>query len=185
LVVLKLTDRLGRKEPNNDRYRINFHPKFEQVAWVDSNTGEFRETTDQHRKEAETLYRELAVQGISVRVAMEASGHAGWLERLLAVLRLELWTRDAAEIRGKRVRKQKMDGGDRFFGHQVTRVKLCYATFITSIRSERSVPTSRLLFIGESGVARPSSGRVMTRTRREKPGGRKSCCSVLICSDSL
>ncbi len=38
---------------------------------------------------------------------MESSGHARWFERLLAELRIELWIRDAAEIRTKRVRKQK------------------------------------------------------------------------------
>jgi hypothetical protein len=38
---------------------------------------------------------------------MEASGHAGWFERLISELRFELWIGDAAEIRSKRVRKQK------------------------------------------------------------------------------
>jgi transposase len=43
---------------------------------------------------------------------MEASGHARWFERLMAELRFELWIRDAAEIRTKRVRKQKTDRQD-------------------------------------------------------------------------
>ena len=43
---------------------------------------------------------------------MEASGHARWLERLLAELQFELWMGDAAEIRTKRVRKQKTDRQD-------------------------------------------------------------------------
>jgi hypothetical protein len=43
---------------------------------------------------------------------MEASGHARWFERLLAELNFELWIGDAAEIRTKRVRKQKTDGQD-------------------------------------------------------------------------
>ena len=43
---------------------------------------------------------------------MEASGHARWFERLLAELQLELWIGDAAEIRTKRVRKQKTDRQD-------------------------------------------------------------------------
>jgi len=38
---------------------------------------------------------------------MEASGHARWFERLLGDLQFELWIGDAAEIRTKRVRKQK------------------------------------------------------------------------------
>jgi len=43
---------------------------------------------------------------------MEASGHAGWFERLLRELEFELWIGDAAEIRTKRVRKQKTDRQD-------------------------------------------------------------------------
>ena len=35
---------------------------------------------------------------------MEASGHAGWFERLLHELQFELWIGDAAEVRTKRVR---------------------------------------------------------------------------------
>jgi len=62
-----------------------------------------------HREEAEKFYRDLAVQGRKVRVGMEASGHARWFERLLAELNFELWIGDAAEIRARRVRKQKTD----------------------------------------------------------------------------
>jgi hypothetical protein len=40
---------------------------------------------------------------------MEASGQARCFERLLSELQLELWIGDAAEIRAKRVRKQKTD----------------------------------------------------------------------------
>ena len=43
---------------------------------------------------------------------MEASGHARWFERLLRDLQFELWIGDAAEIRTKRVRKQKTDRQD-------------------------------------------------------------------------
>ena len=64
------------------------------------------------REEAEKFYRELAAQGTKVRVGMEASGHARWFERLLAELKFELWIGDAAEIRAKRVRKQKTDRQD-------------------------------------------------------------------------
>jgi len=45
-------------------------------------------------------------------VGMEASGHARWFERLLSELQFELWIGDAAEIRTKRVRKQKTDRQD-------------------------------------------------------------------------
>jgi transposase len=43
---------------------------------------------------------------------MEASGHARWFERLLSELQFELSIGDAAEIRTKRVRKQKTDRQD-------------------------------------------------------------------------
>ncbi len=46
---------------------------------------------------------------MKVRVGMEASGPARWFERLLGELQFELWVGDAAEIRAKRVRKQKTD----------------------------------------------------------------------------
>jgi hypothetical protein len=73
---------------------------FQQIALVDTETGEFQEKRLGHREEAETFYRTLA--GQKVRVGMEASGHARWFERLLAELQFELWIGDAAEIRTKR-----------------------------------------------------------------------------------
>src|SRR5213594_3512049 len=90
----------------------DYHPAFQQIAFVDIETGELQERRLRHREEAEKFYRELAAQGVKVRVGMEASGHALWFERLLAELQFELWIGDAAEIRTKRVRKQKTDRQD-------------------------------------------------------------------------
>jgi transposase len=90
----------------------DYHPGFQQTAFVDSETGELQERRLRHREEAEKFYRELAAQGMKVRVGMEASGHARWFERLLSELQFELWIGDAAEIRTKRVRKQKTDRQD-------------------------------------------------------------------------
>jgi transposase len=90
----------------------DYHPGFQQIAFVDTETGELQERRLQHREEAEKFYRELAAQGMKVRVGMEASGHARWFERLLSELKCELWIGDAAEIRTKRVRKQKTDRQD-------------------------------------------------------------------------
>ena len=89
---------------------VDFHPEFQQIAWVDIDSGEFQEKRLAHREEAEKFYRVLA--GQKVRVGMEASGHARWFERLLAELQVELWIGDAAEIRTRRVRKQKTDRQD-------------------------------------------------------------------------
>jgi transposase len=90
----------------------DYHPGFQQIAFVDTDSGELQERRLQHREEAETFYRELVAQGVGVRVGMEASGQARWFERLLAELQIELWIGDAAEIRTKRVRKQKTDRQD-------------------------------------------------------------------------
>jgi transposase len=89
---------------------VDFHPEFQQIASVDTDTGEFQEKRLGHGEEAEAFYRALA--GQKVRVGMEASGHARWFERLVAELQFELWIGDAAEIRTKRVRKQKTDRQD-------------------------------------------------------------------------
>src|SRR5467141_1857901 len=90
----------------------DYHPGFQQIAFVDTETGELQERRLQHREEAEKFYRDLRAQEMKVRVGMEASGHAGWFERLLDELQFELWIGDAAEIRTKRVRKQKTDRQD-------------------------------------------------------------------------
>jgi transposase len=62
--------------------------------------------------EAEKFYRELKQRGVSVRVGMEATGYSRWFERLLAELGIEVWIGNAAEIKTKRVRKQKTDRQD-------------------------------------------------------------------------
>jgi transposase len=77
-----------------------YHPSFQQIAYVDTETGEFGERRLVHPEEAEQFYGELKQRNIAVRV--EASGHARWFERLLRTLEFELWIGDAAEIRTKR-----------------------------------------------------------------------------------
>src|SRR5258707_4459761 len=90
----------------------DYHPAFQQIAFVDTETGELQERRLDHPEAAEKFYRELAAQGKKVCVGMEASGHARWFERLLAKLNFELWIGDAAEIHRKRERKQKTDRQD-------------------------------------------------------------------------
>src|SRR5882762_5114583 len=91
---------------------VDYHPGFQQIAFVDTDTGELRERRLGHREEAEAFYRDLGAQAVSVRLGMEASGQARWFERLISELRYELWIGDAAEIRTRRVRKQKTDRQD-------------------------------------------------------------------------
>jgi transposase len=90
----------------------DYHPSFQQIAFVDTDTGELQERRLEHREEAEKFYRGLGVQGMKVRVGMEASGHARWFERLVGELNFELWIGDATEIARKRERKQKTDRQD-------------------------------------------------------------------------
>ena len=80
-----------------------YHPGFQQIALVDTDTGEVRELRLEHREPAEKFYRSLAAQRAVVRLGMEGSGHTRWFERMLAELNFELWIGDAAEIRTKRV----------------------------------------------------------------------------------
>ena len=54
----------------------DYHPGFQQIAFVDTESGELQERRLQHREEAEKFYRDLAAQAVSVRVGMEASGQA-------------------------------------------------------------------------------------------------------------
>ena len=92
---------------------VDYHPSFQQVAFSDRETGECDELRLNHSDgEAERFYRDLKSRGISVRVGMEATGYSRWFERLLAELGFELWIGDPAEIKAKRVKKQKYDRED-------------------------------------------------------------------------
>ena len=92
---------------------VDYHPSDQYIALVDTETGEYGERQLKHSEgEAEKFYRELAAGGVSVRVGMEATGYSRWFERLLAELGIEVWIGDAAEIKTKRVRKQKTDRED-------------------------------------------------------------------------
>jgi transposase len=92
---------------------VDYHPSDQYIAFVDTETGESGEQRLNHSDgEAEKFYRELSVRGVRVRVGMEATGYSRWFERLLAELGIEVWIGDAAEIKRKRVRKQKTDRND-------------------------------------------------------------------------
>jgi len=89
---------------------MDYHPSFQQIAFCNQETSECGEARLNHSDgEAERFYRDLKQRGISVRVGMEATGYSRWFERLLAELGFELWIGNAAEIKTKRVRKQKTD----------------------------------------------------------------------------
>ncbi len=88
----------------------DFHPRFQQIAFVNTETGEYGQRRLEHREEAEMFY--CRWRGQAVRVGMEASGHARWFQRLLSELGHELWIGSPAEIRATVPRKQKNDVRD-------------------------------------------------------------------------
>ena len=64
---------------------VDYHPSVQQVAFLDTETGEIGERRLNHSDgEAERFYRDLQRRQVKVRVGIEATGHARWFERLLA-----------------------------------------------------------------------------------------------------
>src|SRR6201997_3586878 len=103
----------SEKEPNMIIVGVDYHPSVQQVAFLDTETGETGERRLNHSDgEAERFYRDLQRRQVKVRVGIEATGHARWFERLLAELKFELWIGDPARIKAARVRKQKTDRQD-------------------------------------------------------------------------
>src|SRR5499425_3849508 len=92
---------------------VDYHPSFQQIAFCVEETGEYGGRQLNHNAgEAERFYRDLKQRGIRVRVGMEATGYSRWFDRWLAELGFELWIGDPAEIKAKRVKKQKFDRED-------------------------------------------------------------------------
>ena len=88
----------------------DFHPSWQQVCWLDSETGETGERKLVHAEgEAERFYRQVPAPAL---VGMEATGNSHWLVDLLAEIGHELWVGDAAQIRASYVRQQKTDKRD-------------------------------------------------------------------------
>jgi len=88
----------------------DFHPGFEQIAMVDSETGEVQELRLGHKAEAEQFYASL--RGREVMVGVEACGYTQWFEQMLEAMGHRFQIGDAAAIRASYVRKQKTDRRD-------------------------------------------------------------------------
>lgn len=88
----------------------DFHPSYQQIAMLDSETGELWEGRLEH--EGGQARRFYAALSGPVRVGMEAVGNSEWFERMLAEQKHELWIGDAAQIRRLVVRQQKTDRRD-------------------------------------------------------------------------
>ena len=88
----------------------DFHPRFQQIAFVDQETGEYGERRLSHPEEAERFYRSLA--GRSVRIGAEATGNFRWFRHLMEELSHEFLLGDATAIRAACPRRQKTDKRD-------------------------------------------------------------------------
>jgi hypothetical protein len=53
---------------------VDFQPEFQQIAWVETDTGELQEQRLQHREEAETFYQGLAARAVQVRIGCARDG---------------------------------------------------------------------------------------------------------------
>jgi transposase len=88
----------------------DFHPSWQQIAWLDTETGETGEQKLLHAGgEAQQFYGQLPGPAL---IGMEATGNSQWFIELVEDLGHELWIGDAAQIRASYVRKQKTDKRD-------------------------------------------------------------------------
>ena len=62
----------------------DFHPRFQQIAFVDQETGEYGELRLSHPDEAEQFYRSLA--GRQMRIGAEAAGNFRWFRKSMQEL---------------------------------------------------------------------------------------------------
>ena len=88
----------------------DFHPSWQQVNWVDTETGESGEQKLVHADgQAKRFYQQLAAP---VLVGIEATGNSQWFQEMIEDLGHAIWIGDAAQIRASFVRKQKTDKRD-------------------------------------------------------------------------
>ena len=88
----------------------DFHPSWQQVCWLDTETGETGEHKLVHAEgDAERFYRQVPAPAL---IGMEATGNCHWLVDLLAEIGHELWVGDAAQIRASYVWQQKTNKRD-------------------------------------------------------------------------
>ena len=88
----------------------DFHPSFQQIAYVDQETGECGERRLNHREDALVFYRSLAAR--KVVVGLEATGNDRWFRRLVVESGHELVVGDASAIHASAPREQRTDKRD-------------------------------------------------------------------------
>lgn len=88
----------------------DFHPSFQQIAMLDTETGELIQRKLLHAGgEAQRFYEGLSGE---VQVGVESSGNMLWFERLLAKLGHKLLIGNAAAIHAANPRQQRCDRRD-------------------------------------------------------------------------
>ena len=88
----------------------DFHPGFQQIAMVDTETGEATDLKLSHNNgEAQRFYEELRGE---VLVGVESTGNMRWFQRLLARLGHKLLIGNATAITASNPRKQQTDKRD-------------------------------------------------------------------------
>lgn len=88
----------------------DYHPSWQQVCWVDTETGETEERKLEHASgQAERFYRELPAKAL---IGMESTGNCQWFVEMAAAAGHDVWIGDAAKIRASDPRQQKHDRRD-------------------------------------------------------------------------
>jgi transposase len=88
----------------------DFHTRYQEIAWLDTETGEIHERRLEHA--GDEVRKFYSAWSGPVRVGIEATGYSQWFERMLQEMGHEFWIGDAAAIRASVVRKQKTDRRD-------------------------------------------------------------------------
>jgi hypothetical protein len=81
----------------------DFHSRYQQIAYVDTETGDLVERRLEHENgEARLFYKTLPAPAL---VGVEATSRLSWFSRMLAEFGHELLVGDAAKIRAMVVRR--------------------------------------------------------------------------------
>ena len=88
----------------------DFHPSWQQVSWLNQETGETGDVKLVHEPgTVEKFYRQFPAGS---QIGMEATGNCQWFVELMARLGHEVLVGDAAKIRASDARQQKHDKRD-------------------------------------------------------------------------
>jgi len=102
----------------------DFHPSWQQIAWVDSETGETGEQKLVHASgEARKFYAQLRAPAL---IGIEATGNSQWFVEMVEDVGHAIWIGDAAAIRASYGRRQKTDKRDA--AHILRLRSMIYAT---------------------------------------------------------